>query len=370
MNDDELLAGLEGDDRRERTQLIAYLREEHGATDEELARSHAEGTLMLVAAGRNLGAAERYSAADVARETGLPAELWAALSRANGLPVPVDDDVVHYGEVDLEAARTAKQFLDAGIPRDQLLNTSRVLSRGLAPAAELMRQTAMGLALSPGLTERELAETYAQVTRGLVPMVGPLVDQLLRIHLAHAVREEVVTAAEREAGSLPGAREVSVAFADLVGFTRLGAQLPPDQLEHVAERLTQITTDLIEPPVRFVKAIGDAVLLVCPDPTLLVGVSQRLVAAAEAEGEDYPQLRVGVASGAAVTRAGDWFGTPVNLASRITTVARAGSVVADHATRKAIGDTDGYAWSFIGEKKLKGIPGTVKLHRARPADRS
>lgn len=364
MSDDELLTGLEGDDRRERTELIAFLREAHGASDEELERGTANGTLLLMAASRALGAGERYSARDVARDSGLSLDLWNALSRASGLPLPVTPDAVHYGETDLEAAQTAKRFLDAGLAPEAVLNTNRVLSRGLAQTAEVMRQQVLELALRPGLSERELAETYAAVAESLVPLVGPLVDQMLRIQLNHAVREEVVTAAERQAGELPGAREVSVAFADLVGFTRLGEELPPGELEQVAERLVQLTGELVEPPVRLVKSVGDAVLLVSPEPLPLVKVALALVAATDAEDEAVPQLRVGVASGPAVSRAGDWFGRPVNLASRITSVARAGSVVADAATRERLGEADGLQWSFVGERKLKGVP-PVKLYRVR-----
>lgn len=364
----ELLEGLAGAARDERAELLAWLRAEHAATDQELRQATAEGTVVLVAAGRALGAGERYSAREVARESGLPGELLTALTRASGLPQPVDADLVAYGEMDLEAARTAKRLLDAGLRADQLVNTSRVLSRGLAQTAELMRQTVMELALAPGASEKELAATYAAVATELVPMVGPLVEQMLRIQLNHAVREEVVTAAERQAGLLPGAREVSVAFADLVGFTRLGEELPPDELERVAERLGRLAGDIVEAPVRLVKSVGDAVLLVAPDPLALVGAAHALVAAADAQGPDFPQLRVGVASGPAVLRAGDWFGRPVNLASRITAVARAGAVVTDAATRKAIGDPEGVTWSSVGVRRLKGVLSPTRLYRARLPD--
>jgi adenylate cyclase len=365
---DDLLDGLEGRAREEREELLAWLREEGLTDDAELRRATENGTVVLVAASRALGTGERYSARQIAEHSGLPLDLWLTLGRASGLPQPVDPDVIHYGEMDLEAARTTRRFLDAGLGPEQLLNTTRVLSRGLAQTAELMRQTVMELAIAPGVSEKQLAQTYAGVAEGLVPLVGPLVEQMLRIHLNHAVREEVLTADEREAGRLPGAREVSVAFADLVGFTRLGEQLPPDELERVAERLGELTGEVACAPVRFVKSIGDAVLLVSPEPLALVRAAHELVAAADREGEEFPQLRVGVASGPAVTRAGDWFGRPVNLASRITTVARAGSIVADADTRKRIGEADGLQWSYVGERKLKGVPGPVKLHRARADD--
>ena len=55
----------------------------------------------------------------------------------------------------------------------------------------------------------------------------------------------------------------------------------------------------------------------------MLALALDLVDAADAEGEDFPQLRVGMASGPALSRAGDWYGRPVNLASRVTAIARA-----------------------------------------------
>jgi adenylate cyclase len=70
--------------------------------------------------------------------------------------------------------------------------------------------------------------------------------------------------------------------------------------------------------------------------------------------------------GLALPRAGDWFGRPVNLASRITSVARPGSLLVERELREAV---DGaYRWSFAGERRLRGIRGPVPLFRARRAD--
>jgi len=87
--------------------------------------------------------------------------------------------------------------------------------------------------------------------------------------------------------------------------------------------------------------------------------------AADAEGEEFPQLRAGAAIGQALPRAGDWFGRPVNLASRITSVARPGSLLVERELRESV--AEGYRWSYAGERKLKGIRGGVPLFRARRA---
>jgi len=92
-----------------------------------------------------------------------------------------------------------------------------------------------------------------------------------------------------------------------------------------------------------------------------------LVEAADGEGEDFPQLRAGLARGPALSRAGDWYGQPVNLASRITARARPGSVLVTEEVRDATGQ-DGLAYSYAGDKRLKGVREPVPLFRVRRAD--
>ena len=86
--------------------------------------------------------------------------------------------------------------------------------------------------------------------------------------------------------------------------------------------------------MRLVKVIGDAVMLVSPEPGPMVAATLELVERAEAQ-EALPQLRAGVAYGPAVNRWGDWFGSTVNLASRLTARARPGSVLTTEEVRDA-----------------------------------
>ena len=85
---------------------------------------------------------------------------------------------------------------------------------------------------------------------------------------------------------------------------------------------------------------------------------------AEGEGDEYPSIRSGVAIGPALERAGDWYGSPVNVASRITGVARPASVLAPAEVRDAT--EDDFDWRSAGRKRLKGVKGPIPLHRARP----
>ena len=116
----------------------------------------------------------------------------------------------------------------------------------------------------------------------------------------------------------------------------LGEALPPEDLERVANRLAELAHDVSSVPVRFVKSIGDAVMLVSFEPTPLVDVGARPRQTRRPR-MTCRALRIGIASGCAVSRAGDWFGSPVNVASRVTAAAGPGAVLATASTRDAIG---------------------------------
>jgi adenylate cyclase len=356
-----LLDGLEGEARAERVALLEQLVAE-GVPMSEIRRTTASGTVIFLPADRVIVGPERYTAAEVAERSGVDIEFLVAARRAMGLPIPEPGEPV-YTEAELESARRVLIARQAGISDEEILELLRILGRGLSQAAEAMRALPLKLVLEPGMSERELAMRYGEAAAQLYPMVDPLVSNVLALHLRHSAQTEVISAMERTGGRLPGSREVAICFADLVGFTRLGEEVAPEELGHLAVRLEALASEVAVPPVRLVKTIGDAAMLASSDSEPLLQAALDLVDAADAEGEEFPQLRAGAALGLALPRAGDWFGRPVNLASRITAIARPGSVLVEQEVRESAGDA--YAWSFAGERRLRGIRGSVPLFRAR-----
>jgi adenylate cyclase len=356
-----LLDGLDGQARAERVTLLRQLAKE-GVPLADLRRSTAAGSIVYLPADRVIVGSERYTAAEIAALSDVDESFLIAARKAMGLPIPEQDEDV-YTAAELESARMIHVARDAGITDEDVLDLLRVLGRGLSQVAETLRTLPLKLILEAGISEPELANRYAQAAGALYPLVNPLVESVLALHLKHATQSTVVSELERSGGQLPGSREVGVCFADLVGFTRLGEEVAPDELGRLAVRLEALAGDVAQPPVRLVKTIGDAAMLASPEPEPLLGAALSLIDAAEAEGEDFPQLRAGAALGQALPRAGDWFGRPVNLASRITAVARPSSLLVERELRESV---DGpFRWSFAGERRLKGIRGPVPLYRAR-----
>jgi adenylate cyclase len=293
----------------------------------------------------------KYTRAELAEKAGVREEDLTVTRAAFGLPVPADRV---YDDKDVEITANLRALLDAGAPVEAVVELNRVIGRAMAQVAATSRALVLQTLGDddPAAADARLAE----LVPGLAPLMEPVLGFAYAEHVRRLVRSELV------AGTDLGARPVAIAFADLVGFTRLGEEVPPEDLGRVAARLEQLAAEHVEPPVQVVKTIGDAVMLVAPTPAPLVDTVLALVAV---EADDLPQLRAGVACGPALERAGDWYGRPVNLASRVTDVARPGSVVATTEVREAAsGDVE---WSSLRPRKLKGI-GEVRLHRARRGD--
>jgi adenylate cyclase len=359
-----LLEGVEGAPREARRELLEELVGE-GCGLEELKAAVAAGRLTLLPVERALaGEGPRYTAREIAEQIGLELDVLQRFSSALGVPYG-DPDERRGTEADLEAARRVKAFLDTGLPEDGLLQVARTIGMGTARIAESNRELIVRTLIRPGDNERDVAQRFVAVADYMLPLVGPTVVYALQAHLLEQIRRDVIGATDLASGAVGGTVNLTVCFADLVEFTRLGEEIAPEELGMVAGRLEEMATAVAEPPVRLVKTIGDEVMLVSDEAQPMVAAALALIAAAEAEGQQFPWLRAGIASGPTLPQSGDYYGRPVNLASRLTNVARPGSVVLDEATKEQAGE--GFDYSYVGERRLKGLDYRVKLYRARRA---
>jgi adenylate cyclase len=360
-----LLDGLEDERAREARRELLQTLEEAGCPLEELREATRQGRLALLPLEMVLaGEGPRLRQADVAEETGLDLDFLTEARRALGLPAVDPDDPV-LTEEEVELARSAATLLEAGIDRQGFLELTRTMSQAMAGVAAVLTSTLGSALLRPGDTERDLGLRYAETLRELGPLAGPTLTQMLNLRLREQVRHAVVGQAELQSGRLPDALHVVVGFVDIVGFTRLGEQVPPDELGAVVTGFEELVEDAVRPPVRLVKTIGDAAMLVAPDAPPVLDTMLGLVESSREE-DDRPLLRAGIASGEALPRAGDLYGRPVNLASRLTSFARRGTVV----TSKEVHDAadDGYDWSRVGSRRIKGVRGEVEVYRVRSGE--
>jgi adenylate cyclase len=357
-----LLDGVEGQARTARRELLERLAGE-GVPLEELREAVEGGRLALLPVERAVaGDGARYTPREVADKVGIDLKILQRTSLAFGVPYP-DPDERSVTEADLEAARRVKAFYDAGLPEEGMMQVARTVGMATARIAEANRDLVIRTLMQPGDTEQDLALRFAAAAEHMLPLFEPTLSYAFRAHMLEQIRRDVLGAGEIASGQPGTATDVAVCFADLVGFTKLGEQVETEELGLIAGRLDELATSVAEPPVRLVKLIGDAAMLVSTDAAAMLEAALRMVEAAEQEGDEFPRLRAGVAHGSVHVQAGDYYGRPVNLASRLTAIAKPGSVLVDSAARTAAGES--FDYSFAGEKRLKGFDARAKLYRAR-----
>ena len=184
--------------------------------------------------------------------------------QAVGRPNPGRGERIFTDE-DIETARVIKRLVDAGLPRRELLEVGRVLGQGMAHTSEAVRRLVGNALMQPGDSEYTVGLRFAAAADELAPLMPTLLDHQFRAHLRDGMRRELVTESEREVGRLAGTRDVAIAFADLVGYTRLGEQLPAEDLGSIAGRFADLAVASVKRPATLIKTIGDGAMFASPE---------------------------------------------------------------------------------------------------------
>lgn len=283
-----------------------------------------------------LGGGRQYTRAQVAELSGVPAERARALWRALGFATQ-DDDAAVFTDGDVEALRRTDQLIQNGILDPSLAtSTARMIGQHMSRLAEsqvlMLRDV---LAANPELAadERQLARLVEHLT----PELESLQNFVWRRHLA-AYAGRMLAAPDEEVDE---GRQV-VGFADMVGFTSLTRRATEKELVEIVDRFDSLAADVVaESRGRIVKMLGDEVLFVADSPADGAEIALTLVKRAE-DDPTVPALRAGLAYGRVLSRFGDIYGSVVNIASRLTSVARPGTVLVDLEMTEALKDDTAY----------------------------
>ncbi|OKJ59777.1 adenylate cyclase [Streptomyces sp. CB02009] len=274
-----------------------------------------------------LGADRRYTPFQAARTAGVSMELASRFWRAMGFADIGQAKALT--EADVLALRRLAGLVEAGLLSEPMaVQVARSTGQTTARLAEWQIDSFL-----EGLTEPpEPGMTRTEVTYPLVELLLPELEEFLiyvwRRQLAAATGRVLVQAADDEEMV---DRRLAVGFADLVGFTRLTRRLEEEELGELVEAFETTCADLVAAHGgRLIKTLGDEVLYAADDAGTAAEIALRLI---ETLGHDetMPALRVGIAFGTVTTRMGDVFGTTVNLASRLTSIAPKDAVLVDGA---------------------------------------
>ncbi|MGH3735432.1 MAG: adenylate/guanylate cyclase domain-containing protein [Micromonosporaceae bacterium] len=275
-----------------------------------------------------------YTRHQVAELAGVPLERAEALWRALGFAAVGDDDVV-FNDYDVEAVRLISSLVQLGVvqPRTELA-LSRSLGQSMSRLAEWQTQLVRDVLADPEGAPRE---GTAEAVAALVPVIERLQSHVWRRHLLAAAVRMLASPTDD-----PDSATLVVGFADIVSFTRLSRSISDAELAEFIEHFEGTAATIIaERRGRVIKTIGDEVLFVADLTTDAAAIAVELAHRIDTD-EEFPRLRVGMAYGPVLSRLGDVYGPVVNIAARLTSLARPGTVLIDRALREALTDVPGY----------------------------
>jgi adenylate cyclase len=304
-----------------------------------------------------LGGSRRYTRLQVAEETGVPLDRAQRLWRALGFPDVADDEVV-FTDLDVHALRTVQELVDLGLLDDETqIATTRAMGQSLSRLADWQVSVITHVLEELDANSPEVA---AEAARELVPTLEGLIGYVWRRHLAAVAARALANPDEVVA------RPMVVGFADLVGYTTLTRHADEDELARVVGGFESVASDVIaEHGGRVVKTVGDEVMFTVDDAAVGAELALRLLEAVEAD-ENLPGLRIGLAHGTVLARLGDIYGEPVNLASRLTSIARPDSVLVDRDLAAALENDDRYRLRRVPPRPVRGyaLLHAMRLRRA------
>ncbi|MDD5340956.1 MAG: adenylate/guanylate cyclase domain-containing protein [Patescibacteria group bacterium] len=163
-------------------------------------------------------------------------------------------------------------------------------------------------------------------------------------------------------------KNLTIMFTDMKGFTAKAATHSREQLHHLLE----LQDELIKPAINLfdghiVKTIGDAFLVTFESPTdaVLCGMKIQeniLNHNARAATTDQIDVRIAVNLGEVNIKDNDIFGEPVNIASRIESIAEPNEVYFTEAVYLAMNKNE-IPTAEIGYRRLKGVPEQIKVYK-------
>nr|WP_276550102.1 adenylate/guanylate cyclase domain-containing protein [Brachybacterium muris] len=319
---------------------------------------------------RSVGALERqllqgprkYSRRDLTEQRGIPARLTAVYWRSLGF-TPVDEDTVVFTEEDAYAIGELAGLVEDGTLSERAFaSITRGLGFHMGRIAMWATEALVDEAKDAGRSDAEARLAMLDAVPDLLETLESQVMFTFRRQLAAFAARAGSEVLHRDTDELFPLQR-AVGFADLVQFTRLSQDLSGAQLADVVGRFEAAGRDIISVGGgRVVKTVGDEIMFLADTPEDGAQIAVTLAETISAD-PDLPPVRVAFVWGSMFSRYGDVFGPSVNLAARMESVARPGTVLVDQDTAEAVAQAlpGGFTASEGEDVDLHGI-GAVSVH--------
>jgi adenylate cyclase len=279
-----------------------------------------------------LGGPRKYTAEQVAEQAGMDRDVARQLWKALGFPAVADDEVA-FTDSDLDALCKLRELTGYGLADEEMrLAVARVFGQTFWRLASYQGQLLIEqLAKRPELLQSE--DMFAELIDRVTPTLERLQSYTWRRQLAAYLAR---LASQGTDQITAGPQTMAIGFADMSRFTSWTRKVSETELSTALEAFESMSTEIVgQHGGRIVKTIGDEVLFQVDEPADAAEIALQLVESADGK-DDLPELRAGLAYGPVVSRLGDVYGSTVNIASRLTSIARPGWVLVDKQLHEAL----------------------------------
>jgi len=287
------------------------------------------------------GDRRRYTTADLAKATGMSERDTRRFFRALGFPEAGRE--ASYSDADLTVLGVVKGMVeDSEVDLDTAIRLVRAVGQNVARMSDwqvaAMASRADQVHGGPGGGSRP------QVRHAGAVRIADELSDALQLVLLHSWRRHLAAALSRldddPAAGDETVTSVTAGFADLVNFSALSNEMDTNRLGELVEIFEARCGDVVAAHEgRMIKTLGDSVLFLAGTPEQAMDIASGLIDVIGGDAR-LPDIRIGLATGLVVTRLGDVFGPPVNLAARLTALARRNRVLADEVTVAALDPLD------------------------------
>jgi adenylate cyclase len=341
-------------DAPERLALLEHL-VERGVPIDVMQRAEAVGSLHSAASDMTVRPGERRTIEQIAAAAGISVDLLRRVVVAAGVRVADDD----FREADEQTFRLFA--LGAALFGDEpTLRFTRVMGAAMAGVADAAISLFLVAVEDPMLRDGSdpvsRATAVESATAALVE-IPHVLDGFFRGHVELAIRRQRASTAY-EAG--PGAFRLAIGFVDLVGFTSLTQGMSPVALAEMIEGFEMTAHEIVSRGGgRVVKHIGDEVMFAAVDAAAAARIALELVHSFDDRADVAPHA--GLAFGAVMGRGGDYYGSVVNLASRVADIAVPNEILVTAEVVEAASIDADLRFEPAGRRQLKGFDEPVAL---------
>ena len=183
----------------------------------------------------------------------------------------------------------------------------------------------------------------------------------------HQLFQQLLQAAKAEGHDFGVEGTATIMFTDIANSTSLAAFVGDKAwAKAIARHFLNVREIVEDNDGTMVKTLGDGTMSSFTSARAGLHAACAIQNTVDAAAESKFRIRIGLHAGDVIQSDGDFYGSVVNKAARIASVAEPGTILVSEATKALVGKDDGLRWGPLQSVRLRGIEGEQLVARLLP----